>query len=94
MRYIFLTGLLTLVYVALIFLAVQVFAFTAPLTVAAATVAAVLLFNPTRRRLQRALNRRYHHRPELHRTVVLERLGPGGYRGRGAEGASGSAGRT
>jgi ABC-type bacteriocin/lantibiotic exporter with double-glycine peptidase domain len=61
MRYIFLTGLLTLVYVALIFLAVQVFAFTAPVTVAAATVAAVLLFNPTRRRLQRALNRRYHH---------------------------------
>jgi len=60
MRYIFLTGLLTLVYVALIFLAVQVFAFTAPLTVAAATVAALLLFNPPRRRLQRALNRRYH----------------------------------
>jgi hypothetical protein len=56
MRYIFLTGLLTLVYVALIFLAVQVFAFTAPVT-----VAAVLLFNPTRHRLQRALKRRYHH---------------------------------
>jgi hypothetical protein len=60
MRYIFLTGLLTLVYVALIFLAVQVFAFTAPLTVAAATVAAMLLFNLPRRRLQRGLNRRYH----------------------------------
>ena len=60
MRYIFLTGLLTLVYVALIFLAVQVFAFAAPLTVAAATVAAVLLFNPPRHRLQRALKRRYH----------------------------------
>jgi hypothetical protein len=49
-----------LVYVALIFLAVQVFAFTAPLTVAAATLAAVLLFNPSRHRLQRALNQRYH----------------------------------
>jgi ABC-type bacteriocin/lantibiotic exporter with double-glycine peptidase domain len=61
MRYIFLTGLLTLVYVALIFLVVQVFAFNAPVTVAAATLAAVLLFNPTRRRLQRTLNRRYHH---------------------------------
>jgi hypothetical protein len=60
MRYTFLTGLLTLVYVALIFLAVQVFAFTAPLTVAAATLAAVLLFNPSRHRLQRALNQRYH----------------------------------
>ena len=61
MRYIFLTGLLTLVYVALIFLIVQVFAFNAPVTVAAVTLAAVLLFNPTRHRLQRALNRRYHH---------------------------------
>jgi hypothetical protein len=60
MRYIFLTGLLTLVYVALIFLAVQVFAFTAPLPLAAATVAAALLFNLPRRRLQRGLNRRYH----------------------------------
>jgi hypothetical protein len=61
MRYILLTGLLTLVYVALIFLVVQVFAFNAPVTVAAVTLAAVLLFNPTRHRLQRALNRRYHH---------------------------------
>jgi hypothetical protein len=60
MRYIFLTGLLTLVYVALIFLVVQVFAFNAPVTVAAATLGAVLLFNPTRHRLQRTLNRRYH----------------------------------
>jgi ABC-type bacteriocin/lantibiotic exporter with double-glycine peptidase domain len=60
MRYIFLTGLLTLVYVALIFLIVQVLAFNAPVTVAAVTLAGVLLFNPTRRRLQRSLNRRYH----------------------------------
>jgi ABC-type bacteriocin/lantibiotic exporter with double-glycine peptidase domain len=50
-----------LVYVALIFLIVQVLAFNAPVTVAAVTLAGVLLFNPTRHRLQRALKRRYHH---------------------------------
>jgi hypothetical protein len=55
------TGLLTLVYAALVVLAVQVFAFHAPLMAAAATVAAALLFNLPRRRLQRSVNRRYHH---------------------------------
>ena len=55
-----LTGLLTLVYVALVVLATQVLAFHAPLAVAAATLAAALLFNLPRRRLQRAVNRRYH----------------------------------
>jgi hypothetical protein len=60
MRYILLTGLLTLVYVALVVLVTQVFAFHAPVAVAAATVAAALLFNLPRRRLQRAVNRRYH----------------------------------
>ena len=60
MRYVFLTGLLTLVYVALVVLATQVMAFHTPVAVAAATVAAALLFNLPRRRLQRAVNRRYH----------------------------------
>jgi len=55
-----LTGLLTLVYVALVVLATQVLAFHAPLAVAAATLAAALLFNLPRRRLQRAVRRRYH----------------------------------
>jgi len=54
------TGLLTLVYVALVVLATQVLAFHAPLAVAAATLAAALLFNLPRRRLQRAVRRRYH----------------------------------
>jgi hypothetical protein len=63
MRYILLTGLLTLVYVVLVVLAIQVLAFHSPVAVAAATVAAALLFNLPRRRLQRSVNRRYHHRP-------------------------------
>jgi Flp pilus assembly protein TadB len=57
----FMTGLLTLAYVALVIVAVQVFAFQTPLVAAAATVAAALLFNLPRRRLQRTLNRRFHH---------------------------------
>jgi hypothetical protein len=60
MRYIFLTGLLTLAYVALVFAAIQVFAFHTPLALAGATLVAALLFNLPRRRLQRAVNRHYH----------------------------------
>jgi hypothetical protein len=60
MRYILLTGLLTLVYVALVILATQMLAFHTPVAMAAATVAAALLFNLPRRRLQRGVNRRYH----------------------------------
>jgi hypothetical protein len=55
------TGMLTLVYAAFVILAVQVLAFHGPLAVAGATVAAALLFNLPRRRLQRTVNRRYHH---------------------------------
>jgi len=54
------TGLLTVAYAALVLLATQVVRFQTPVAVAAATVAAALLFNLPRRRLQRALNRRYH----------------------------------
>jgi hypothetical protein len=60
MRYILLTGLLTLVYVALVVLATQVVRFHTPVAVAAATVAGALVFNLPRRHLQRGLNRRYH----------------------------------
>jgi hypothetical protein len=60
MRYIFLTGLLTLVYAALVLIATQVLRFHTPVAVAAATLAAALLFNLPRRRLQQAVNRRYH----------------------------------
>jgi hypothetical protein len=55
-----LTGLLTLVYVSLVFVATQVLRFHTPVAVAAMTLAAALLFNLPRRRLQRAVSRRYH----------------------------------
>jgi hypothetical protein len=61
MRYILLTGLLTLVYVALVVLATQVMAYRTPVAVAGMTVVAALVFNLPRRRLQRVVNRRYHH---------------------------------
>jgi len=54
------TGLLTLAYVALVLLTTQVLRFHTPPAVAASTIAAALLFNLPRRRLQRAVNRRYH----------------------------------
>ncbi len=54
------TGLLTLVYAALVVLAVQVLALQSPAMVAVATLAAALLFNLPRRYLQRAVARRYH----------------------------------
>jgi membrane-associated phospholipid phosphatase len=60
MRYVFLTGLLTLVYAALVLMSTQVLRFHTPVAVAAATLAAALLFNLPRRRLQRVVNRRYH----------------------------------
>jgi hypothetical protein len=61
MRYMILTGLLTLVYIAIVLLATQVLAFQSPLTLGIATLAAALLFNLPRRRLQRSLNHHYHH---------------------------------
>jgi len=55
------TGLLTVVYVALVVLATQMLAFHSTAIVAVVTVAAALLFNLPRRRLQQLVNRRYHH---------------------------------
>jgi hypothetical protein len=54
------TGLLTSAFVALVLLLTQVLRFHAPLPVAVATLAAALLFNVPRRRLQRAVRQRYH----------------------------------
>lgn len=54
------TGLLTLAYVAMVVLTTQMLTFRAPLAVAASTAAVALLFNLPRRRLQRAVKRRYH----------------------------------
>ncbi len=54
------TGLLTAAYAGLVLLATQVFAFHTPVALAAATLTAAVLFNLPRRRLQRAVNRRFH----------------------------------
>ena len=51
--------MLTVAYAGLVLLAIQAFAFHTPLAVAAATLIAAVLFNLPRRRLQRAVNRRF-----------------------------------
>jgi hypothetical protein len=59
MRYTLITGLLTAAYAGLVLLATQVFAFHTAAAAAAATLTAAVLFNLPRRRLQRAVNRRF-----------------------------------
>jgi len=60
MKYALITGLLTAAYVGLVLLATQMFEFHTPVAVAASTLAAAVLFNLPRRRLQRAVSRRFH----------------------------------
>ena len=55
------TGLLTVTYAVLVLLATQVFRFHTPVVLAASALTAAVLFNLPRRRLQRAVNRRFHH---------------------------------
>jgi hypothetical protein len=59
LAYAIVTGLLVGVYAGLVLLATEVFRFHAPVAVAAATLAAAGLFNPLRRRVQRAVDRRF-----------------------------------
>ncbi|HEY6278568.1 MAG TPA: hypothetical protein VIX86_19830 [Streptosporangiaceae bacterium] len=59
LAYAIVTGLLVGVYAGLVLLATRVLSFHTPLAVAAATLAAAALFNPLRRRVQRAVDRRF-----------------------------------
>jgi len=53
------TGLLAGMYAGLVLLATRVLSFHTPVAVAAATLAAAALFNPLRRRVQQAVDRRF-----------------------------------
>jgi hypothetical protein len=59
LAYAIVTGLLVGMYAGLVLLATQVLGLHTPAAVAAATLAAAALFNPLRRRVQRALDRRF-----------------------------------
>jgi hypothetical protein len=57
--YAIVTGLLVGLYAGLVLLATQVMTVKSPVAVAAATLAAAALFNPSRRRVQHAVDRRF-----------------------------------
>jgi len=59
LAYAIVTGLLVGVYAGLVLLATRVLSFHSTVAVAAATLAAAALFNPVRRRVQRAVDRRF-----------------------------------
>jgi hypothetical protein len=59
LAYAIVTGLLVGVYAGLVLLATQVLTVTSPVAVAGSTLAAVALFSPLRRRVQRLVDRRF-----------------------------------
>ena len=59
LAYAIVTGLLAGLYAGLVLLATEVLSITSPVAVAAATLAAAALFSPLRRRVQRAVDRRF-----------------------------------
>jgi hypothetical protein len=77
LAYAIVTGLLVGVYAGLVLLATRVLSFHTPVAVAASTLAAAALFSPLRRRVQRAVDRRFNRaRYDADRTVAAfaERL--------------------
>jgi hypothetical protein len=59
LAYAMVTGLLVGVYGGLVLLATHLLSVSSPVAVAASTLAAAALFNPLRRRVQRAVDRRF-----------------------------------
>jgi hypothetical protein len=59
LAYAIVTGLLVGVYAGLVLLATEVLKFSSPVAVAASTLVAAALFNPVRRRVQHAVDRRF-----------------------------------
>ncbi len=70
--YAIITGLLVGVYAGLVLLATEVLRFSSPVAVAASTLAAAALFTPVRRRVQRAVDRRFNRaRYDADQTVAM-----------------------
>ena len=59
LAYAIVTGLLVGVYAGLVLLATEVLRFSSPVAVAASTLVAAALFNPVRRQVQHAVDRRF-----------------------------------
>jgi hypothetical protein len=71
LAYAIVTGLLVGVYAGLVLVATQVLRFHSTVAVAAATLVAAALFSPVRRRVQRAVDRRFNRaRYDAERTVA------------------------
>ena len=72
LAYAIITGLLVGLYAGLVLLATQVLRFSSPVAVAASTLAAAALFTAVRRRVQRAVDRRFNRaRYDADRTVTM-----------------------
>jgi hypothetical protein len=68
--YAIITAVLAGVFAGLVLLATEVLPFKAPVAVAASTLTAAALFNPLRRRVQRAVDRRFNRTGYNAETVV------------------------